>query len=247
MEKDRFFNQIQHQLIVSCQALKDEPLYGSEVMAKMAKAAEIGGAAAIRANGKDDILAIRSVTDLPIIGLIKRDYQGSEVYITPTIKELDELIDSGSDIIALDATKRTRPDGTKLHELLAYLKRNGKMAMADISSYEEGIHAEELGFHCVSTTLSGYTSYSRASQKPDFQLVERLSSTLSIPVLAEGRIHTPEQAKKALELGAYAVVVGSAITRPQEITRRFTNYLLKGGVSDDDESRCAERNIEWIN
>ncbi|WLD93073.1 N-acetylmannosamine-6-phosphate 2-epimerase [Alkalihalobacillus sp. AL-G] len=227
MNKTDLFRKLEGALIVSCQALEDEPLHGAETMAKMALAAEIGGASAIRANGGSDIEEIQKVTRIPIIGLIKKVYPDSNVYITPSKTEVDLLIDTGVNMVALDGTTRHRPDGVSLKELLHYLKAKGQIVMADISTFEEGVLAEQMGFDCVSTTLSGYTPYSRQNDGPDFELIERLATRLRIPVIAEGKIHSPEQAKYALGLGAYAVVVGSAITRPQEITKRYVNYLKK--------------------
>lgn len=220
-----FFDKVKGGLIVSCQALEDEPLYGSDVMAKMAAAAEQGGASGIRANGAEDIRAIKALTSLPVIGLIKRNYPDSEVYITPTKAEIDELISADADIIALDATNRLRPNGETLEELVQYIKAKGQKMMADISTLEEGVYAEELGFDCISTTLSGYTSYSPQSDSPDFELLKNLLEKVTIPVIAEGRIGTPDQAKEALSMRSFAVVVGSAITRPQLITRQFADKL----------------------
>ena len=167
-------NKLKGTLIVSCQALPDEPLYGADVMAKMAKACVLGGASAIRANSVSDIKAIREVVDVPIIGLIKQDYPDSEVYITPTKKEVMELIESGCEIIAIDATNRKRPNDEKLEDLLQLIKTHNKIALADISTYEEGINAEALGFDLVSTTLSGYTKYSKKLIGPDVKLVKDL-------------------------------------------------------------------------
>lgn len=193
----------------------------------MAKAAEMGGAAAIRANGVEDIFSIKKEVSLPVIGLIKQEYEGSDVYITPTKREVELLLEANVDMIALDATHRNRPNEEKLQDLIKVIKEKGVLVMADISTLQEGLLAQELGADCVSTTLSGYTSYSRQLSEPDFQLIEELKDVLTIPVIAEGRISTPEEAKKALEAGAFSVVVGSAITRPQDITKRFVNFIEK--------------------
>jgi N-acylglucosamine-6-phosphate 2-epimerase len=226
ISKQDLLKQIQGKLIVSCQALKDEPLYGSDIMAKMAAAAEQGGAAAIRANSKEDIAAIKKVTQLPVIGIVKRDYAGSDVFITPTLTEVQELLEVKTDIVTLDATSRKRPGGISLEEMIQYIRTHSKSyIMADISTYEEGVIAIELGVDFISTTLSGYTSYSPQTDEPDFELIKRLSALKRTPVIAEGRISTPEQAKKALEQGALSVVVGSAITRPQLITKRFVEEV----------------------
>lgn len=216
---------IRRQLIVSCQALDDEPLHSSFIMGRMALAAKEGGATCIRAQGVNDINEIKKVTQLPVIGIIKRNYEDSEIYITPTKKEVDELLTTECEMIALDATLRTRPNQETLKELINYIHQNHRLAMADVSTYEEAVHAKEIGFDCIATTLSGYTSYSTQSETPDFELLKKLTDELSIPIICEGRIHTPEQLKKALELGAHAVVVGGAITRPQQITKRFVEAI----------------------
>lgn len=212
-------------LIVSCQALADEPLHSSFIMGRMAIAAKEGGAVAIRAQGVSDINEIKEVTKLPIIGIIKRNYDDSEIYITPTMKEVDELLGTGCEMIALDATKRKRPNNENIKDLVDAIHEKGKLAMADVSTFEEGIEAEKIGFDCISTTLSGYTPYSKQSNSVDFELLEELAKTVKIPVICEGRINTPEELKKAFDLGAYSAVVGGAITRPQQITKRFTDIL----------------------
>lgn len=215
-------NRLKNGVVVSCQALPDEPLHGSEIMARMAKAAEAGGAVAIRANTKEDICEIKRTVSLPVIGIVKRDYEGSEVYITPTSKEVDELIEAGVDMIAMDATRQSRPEGCTLESLVAYIKGRNIPIMADVSTLEEAIYAESLGVDCVSTTLSGYTSYSPQISGPDFDLVDQATRKLQIPIFAEGRVNDPSQVERMLHLGAHCVVVGGAITRPQSITQRFT-------------------------
>ncbi|WP_042458910.1 N-acetylmannosamine-6-phosphate 2-epimerase [Neobacillus dielmonensis] len=228
MEKQEFLNIIKGRLIVSCQALEHEPLHGSEIMAKMGLAAKMGGAAAIRANGKEDIIAIRKATGLPVIGIIKRDYQDSDVFITPTLKEVMELIESGAEVITLDATERLRPNGVTLSELVNYIRKNSNsLIMADVSTVKEGIEAVNLGCDLISTTLSGYTPYSPQLTGPDFSLIKELSASCKVPVIAEGRISTPDEAIEAYRNGAYSVVVGTAITRPQEITKRFVEELKR--------------------
>ena len=219
--------QIKGKLIVSCQALEHEPLHGSHIMRKMAKAAKEGGASAIRANGVSDIIEIKAETGLPVIGLIKRDYPKCDAYITPTIKEIDELIASGCEIIAMDATNRCHPDAISLKAKVNRIHQANLLAMADISTYEEAVHAQELGFDVVSTTLSGYTPYSPQQEAPDCELVGRLVKDLRIPVIAEGRIFSVEDIKMIKAQNPYAIVVGSAITRPQIITKRFADAYLK--------------------
>lgn len=214
-------------LIVSCQALENEPLFSSFIMGRMALAAKEGGAKAIRAQGIDDIKEIKKVTNMPIIGLIKKFYSDSDIYITATMKEVKELVYSKCcEMIALDLTHRKRPNGENVKDLIKYIHDNNILVMADISTYEEGIDAERLGVDCVSTTLSGYTSYSRQEKGPDLDLVKRLSNDLKIPVIAEGRIHSPEDLKRAYQCGAYSAVVGGAITRPKEITERFVEEIM---------------------
>lgn len=216
---------IKNNLIVSCQALEDEPLHSAFIMGRMAKAAKEGGAVAIRAQGVEDIIEIKRVTNLPVIGIIKRNYKDSEVFITPTEKEIKELIETGCEMIALDATNRIRPNNEKIKDLLELIHKSKRLAMADVSTYEEGIKAQEMGFDCISTTLSGYTSYSTQSDKVDFKLLEELVKDCSIPVICEGRIYTPEELKEAFDIGAYSVVIGGAITRPQQITERFVKAI----------------------
>ncbi|WP_010282948.1 N-acetylmannosamine-6-phosphate 2-epimerase [Bacillus timonensis] len=228
MKKQEFLDVIYRQLIVSCQALEDEPLHGSMYMAKMGLAAKMGGAVAIRANGKEDIIAIQEATGLPTIGIIKRDYPDSDVFITPTLKEISELIESGTDVITLDATFRDRPTGVTFKELVWYIRKNSSsLIMADVSTVEEGIAAVEEGCDLISTTLSGYTPYSPKMEGPDFKLIKDLTATCKVPIIAEGRISTPDEAVIAFQNGAHSIVVGSAITRPQDITKRFVERIQK--------------------
>jgi N-acylglucosamine-6-phosphate 2-epimerase len=213
-------------LIVSCQARPGMPLHGSAHMAAMARAAAMGGAAGLRACGVEDIVAEKEATGLPVIGLEKTDTPGFDIYITPTLESMLRVADAGADIVATDATFRPRPDGRTLPQTLAaFREAHTTLLMADISTLEEGIAAADIGFDVVSTTMSGYTPYSPQSPEPDFALLSALAARVSVPVFAEGRIWTPEQAARALELGAWAVVVGSAITRPEAITRRFADAL----------------------
>jgi len=214
---------IKNKLIVSCQALEDEPLHSSYIMGRMAFAAKEGGASGIRANSVEDIQEIKKQVDLPIIGIIKQDYEQSDVFITPTKKEIDLLYNEGVDIIALDATSRIRPDGKTIEEVFPEIRKQYKdqLFMADCSTYEEAILAEKLGFDYIGTTLNGYTDYTKGSNLPNIQLLERIVNTVSTPVIAEGGIWTPEQLKKVFKLGGHSAVVGTASTRPQEITKRF--------------------------
>lgn len=218
---------LKHGLIVSCQALEDEPLFGSETMVLMALAAEEGGAAAIRANTPQDIRAIKNKSRLPVIGLYKKQYPDADAYITPTIREVQEIVEAGADLVAFDATRMSRPGGQTLEQLFAQIRElyPSTLLVADVSTFEEGVTAMDLGADIVSTTMSGYTPYSVQQQKPDVELVARLAALRRAPVLAEGRIWAPEQCVACLEAGAHAVVVGTAITRPQEITRRFVRAI----------------------
>ena len=218
-------DQIKGKLVISCQALPGEPLHSPMIMGRMAIAAKNAGAAGIRAQGVEDIIEIKKVTGLPVIGIIKRNYPDSEVFITATKKEVQELLATDCEMIALDATIRPRPNGELLQDLLDQIHAANRLAMADCSTVEEAKIAEEMGFDCVSTTLAGYTSYSTQTSGPDVELVKQLVKDCQIPVIAEGKIHTPEQLKEIMNLGVYSAVVGGAITRPQEIAQRFIAKL----------------------
>lgn len=221
----KFLRQVEKRLVVSCQALADEALFGSDIMARMAKSVARGGACAIRANTPADVYAIRQAVELPIIGLYKDKLPGYEVIITPTLSHALEIAAAGADVIAVDGTKRPHPDG-ELGDLFANIHHKSDcLIMADISTVEEGLAAEAAGADMLSTTLSGYTSYSPQQAGPDLDLVERLAAQSKIPVFAEGRFHTPEQVKEALDKGAFSVVVGGAITRPWQITERFVKTI----------------------
>ena len=208
-------------LIVSCQALEIEPLHSSFIMGKMALAAKDGGAVGIRANSVEDITAIKGEVDLPIIGIIKKDYPGLVPYITPTMKEVEELVNAKVDVIALDATINQDVEFIKA----VMEKYPNQKFMADISTVEEGLRAEKLGFDYIGTTLVGYTEQSKGIN--NFEVLDELIRQCTKPVIAEGNFDTPEKARKAMENGAYAVVVGGAITRPQLITKKFNDEVLK--------------------
>ncbi|MDO4262008.1 MAG: N-acetylmannosamine-6-phosphate 2-epimerase [Eubacteriales bacterium] len=217
-------------IIVSCQALPDEPLYCEEMslMPFMAEAARQAGSKCIRTSSIRDVVEIKKKTGLPVIGLIKRRIEGYETYITPTMEEIDALVASDSDVIALDCTFMKRGNGQTINEYLKEIREKYPdiALMADISTFEEGVNAWECGVDIVGTTMSGYTPHSVKTEGPNYELVSELVKAVPIPVIAEGRIHRPDQAKKMLELGAHAVVVGGAITRPLEIAQRFYQGIL---------------------
>lgn len=220
---------IKGKLIVSCQALPNEPLHSSFIMGRMARAAKEGGAYGIRANTKEDIAEIQKEVDLPIIGIVKRDYEDSKVYITPTMKEIEELMEVKPEIIAVDATSSIRPGKLTLDEFFHQIKARypDQLLMADCSTVEEALHADELGFDFIGTTLVGYTKQSKdfKIEENDFEIIRTIVEKAKHKVIAEGNINTPEKAKRVIELGAYSVVVGSIITRPQLITKSFAEAL----------------------
>lgn len=222
-------------LIVSCQALSDEPLHSSFIMGKMALAAKQGGAIGIRANSVVDIVEIKTQVGLPIIGIIKQDYLNYDVYITPTMKEIDALVECGVDVIALDATSSLRPNQLTIDEFYHCIKEKypKQLLMADCSTVEEAVHADQLGFDFIGTTLVGYTKQSQTLkiEENDFEVMKTILSQIKHPLIAEGNIDTPQKACRVLELGCTSVVVGSMITRPQVITRKFQEEIEKRGKS----------------
>lgn len=226
---DKCLERLRGHLIVSCQALPEEPLHSSFIMGRMALAAMQGGASGIRANTKEDIAEIRRNVDLPIIGIVKRDYEDSQVYITPTIKEIDELMEVKPEIIAVQAGIELRPEGKTLDEFYREIREKypNQPLMADCSTIEEALHADELGFDFIGTTMVGYTEQSRGDriEANDFEIIRTILEKVTHPVIAEGNINTPEKAKRVIELGCFSVVVGSIITRPQVITKTFTDAL----------------------
>ena len=223
--------QLRGGLIVSCQAAPSPSLENPDILAAIAEAVVAGGAVGIRADGPENVRAIRERTKVPIIGIWKRIFPDSEVFITPRLQDILAVADTDAEVVALDATSRPRPDGETLEMVVQEAKAHcTSLLMADVSNFEEGVRAAELGFDLVSTTLSGYVGDSTETPKgPDLDLVERLSRHLgdSAPVVAEGRISTPDQATEAINRGAFCVVVGTAITRPQTLTQDFCKGMSK--------------------
>lgn len=220
-------------LIVSCQALEDEPLHSSFIMSKMALAAYQGGAKGIRANSKTDIISIKKEVELPVIGIVKRNYVNSNVFITATSCEIDELLESGCEVIAMDSTNQPRPKET-LENLVGYVRKHAPdiELMADISTVEEAKNAESLGFDYIGTTLYGYTHYTKGKKlyQKDFSFLKEIIKSVHTPVIAEGNVISPEMLKRSFELGTFATVVGGAITRPQDITKTFSSEALKAQI-----------------
>ena len=237
MTKETLFALMKGTVIVSCQATPGEPLYDRErsVMPLMARAAKLAGAKMIRTSSVRDIIEIKEETGLPVIGLIKREYPGFQGRITMTMREVDECMAAGADVVSIDCTDCVRGDGLTPTEFLKAVREEypNIIIMADCATFEEGVAAHAAGADLVGTTMNGYTPQTAwETGEPNFALVARLVKTLPCPVIAEGRIHTPEQARKMLEIGAWAVVVGGAITRPLEIASRFMAAVrdLPGGM-----------------
>lgn len=221
-------DKLKNKVIVSVQAMPDEPLYKEECIIAMMQSVVNGGAQGLRVAGSRDVKNAKKLFDVPVIGLTKPDKLPENwqevVYITPTLKEVNELIEADADIIAFDGTSRSRE--CSLEEMISAIKSAGKLSMADIATFEEGLNCEKLGVDIVSTTLSGYTTETKNNpDEPDFELLEKLVKNTKLPVILEGKVWEPHQVKKAFELGAHAVVIGSAITRPQLITKRFLEAL----------------------
>lgn len=225
-------DQIKNGLIVSCQALEGEPLHSPFIMGRMALAAKEGGAVGIRANSVPDIREIKAQVDLPVIGIIKQVYNDHPVFITPTLKEIDAIADTGAEIIATDATNRIRPDGKSLEVFYqeVRVKYPHILLMADVSSVEEAIFADKLGFDIVAPTLYGYTEETEGLKidDHDYAVIKQIVKEVKhAKVLAEGNVSTPKIARSVLDINVHSVVVGGAITRPQIITKRFVDAMKK--------------------
>lgn len=210
-------------LIVSCQAAAGSPVDRPEIIAALAATAELNGAVGVRIDGPVNIRAVRAAARVPILGIEKTNLDGSDVYITPTFESARRVAVSGADVIALDGTSRPRPGSESVAAIISRIKAElGQSVMADVSAFDEGVRAaEEFGADLVSTTLSGYTHVTAGIEKPDFWLVERLASRLSVPVVCEGRLRTPNDVRRAFRCGAFSVVVGAAITGVDWLVKHF--------------------------
>ncbi|MFH0965738.1 MAG: N-acetylmannosamine-6-phosphate 2-epimerase [Planctomycetota bacterium] len=213
-------------LIVSCQAAKGEPMHGLAHIGAFARAAETGGAAGVRIDAPENVRAVRAITKLPIVASYKIHTPGSEVYVTPTFEAAREVARAGADVIGMDATRRERPGKEELAGIIERIHEElGAGVMADVSTLEEAVEAQYAGADFVTTALAGFTAHTKGIRWFDFDLLAAMVRDLDAPVVAEGRIETPEQAGKAIEAGAFAVVVGTAITRPEKITERFVTAM----------------------
>lgn len=215
-------------LVVSCQAVPGEPLYSVPGIVALAQSAQLGGAHGLRLNGPTHVAAVKAVVDLPIIGLYKIGRGEANVYITPTAEAARQIAAAGADMVAIDATARLAPNGMGPAERIAAAKATGALVMADVATLAEGVAAAKAGADCVSTTLSGYTVETAGKEGPDFTLLAALVQAVDVPVFMEGRIWHPDEVARAFALGAHAVVIGSAITRPHVITARFRAVTPRG-------------------
>ncbi len=216
-------------LIVSCQAQPGSPVYGPKYMAAFARCAEMAGAVGLRVNGPADVRAVRKAVTLPIIGIYKLRTEQYPVYITPSVQAARQVVRAGANIVAIDATHRPRESGLSPEQLIAAIHETlGCPVMADVDSLEEGIAAAQAGADIVATTMAGYTQARPMTSGPDLDLLRELSDRLSVPVICEGRVQRPEDVRRAFEAGAYAVVVGTAITNPTAIAQSFVNAAKEG-------------------
>lgn len=213
-------------LVVSCQAYPGEPMRDPDTMRRVAQAAALGGAVGIRAQGLRDLEAIRDAVDLPLVGLWKDGTEG--VFITPTVAHAVAVARTGSDVVAVDGTLRPRPDGSALVDSVEAVHALGALVMADCSTLDDALAAAAAGADVVGTTLAGYTETTTPTDGPDLGLLAALVRELDVPVVCEGRVHSPAQARAAMDAGAWAVVVGTAITHPTTITSWFVDALGGG-------------------
>ncbi len=227
MEMNDIFEKWRGGLIVSCQAPANSPLAKPEIIRAFAETAEQNGAVGVRIDSPAHISAVKKTVKIPILGIYKIITDQSDVYITPTFDAAREIAVAGADVIALDATSRRRPNGEKLELIVRQIRAElRKTLTADVATFEEGINAvENLGFDAVFTTLSGYTDETKHIVKPDFDLIEKLAARVSVPVICEGRLSTAEDVRKAFDCGAFAVVVGSAITGVDNLVKKFVAAL----------------------
>lgn len=235
LARTRMLASLKGGLVVSCQARPGNPLHGAPTMALMAQAAEIGGARALRVNGAEDVRAVMQATSLPVLGINKVEYEESPVMITPTVRDAEAILATGVPLVALDGTNRLRPHGESLATIITAIHDAGALAFADLATRDDLTGALDARADAVGTTLSGYTRESATdSDEPDFDLLAWLVKYSPVPVFAEGRIWTPEQAAEALRIGASFVVVGTAITNPMAITSRFTT-IMETAVTSTEE------------
>lgn len=219
-----WLNDLRGRLIVSVQAYPGEPMRTPDTMCRVAQAVVAGGAAAIRCQGLADVRLVAASVEVPVVGLWKDGHDG--VFITPTLEHALAVVDAGADVVAIDGTRRERPDGRSLAETVAAIHaRTAAVVMADCGSLDDGIAAADAGVDLVGTTLAGYTAEHPKTDGPDLALVHDLANRLPVPVIAEGRVHSPSQARATLDAGAFAVVVGTAITHPTTITSWFVEAL----------------------
>lgn len=235
--KNNVMKKIEGGLIVSCQARVGWPMYGCEIMAAFAKAAKEGGAVGIRATGADNIAAIKKVVDLPVIGINKEWHEGYDVYITPTYKSAESILKTGIDIIALDATSRKRPNDEKFEDIVKRIRENypDVLIMGEVSTVQEAKNILPLNLDIISTTLSGYTEATKDIKEVNIKLIEDIVAITDTPVIAEGKINTEEDAIRALEAGAHAVVIGTAITRPEIITKKYVDKINDYNIVKEEE------------
>lgn len=229
MSQNKILDKIKGGLIVSCQAREGWPMYGTEIMVAFAKAAQQGGACGIRATEPQNIKAIKNEVSLPMIGIFKQWYQGYEVYITPTYESAVAVIEAGAEIVAMDGTKRKRPSNEALADIIEKIHKNypNILVMADCDSLESGKYAQKCGADIVSTTMAGYTEATNKQKSFSPKLVNKLKENLSVPIIAEGHISNAEELHAAYKSGADSVVIGTAITRPEIITKKLVNSLME--------------------